>query len=70
MAEENRAETIKAWQQKLEATFDRKYLASVLAAERATGAAFMGKWRGRGATWHVSSVANLLARSQRLGEMR
>jgi hypothetical protein len=49
-------------------------------AIRATGATTLeaitralndrGVRSARGAMWHVSSVANLLARSQRLGEMR
>jgi DNA invertase Pin-like site-specific DNA recombinase len=55
-------------------------LLPIVKAIRATGATTLeaitralndrGVRSARGATWHVSSVANLLARSQRLGEMR
>jgi hypothetical protein len=46
MAVDDKTEKIKTWQQKLEATFSRKYLASALAAEQATGGAFMNKFQG------------------------
>ena len=55
-------------------------LLPIVNAIRATGATTLdaitrglndrGVRSARGATWHVSSVANLLARSQRLAEMR
>src|ERR1700732_4236349 len=46
MAVDSKTEKIKAWQETLEVTFSRKYLASALAAEQATGSAFMNKFRG------------------------
>lgn len=46
MAVDSKTEKIKAWQQKLEATFPVKYVAIASTAEKKTGATFMDRYRG------------------------